>query len=281
MTIKRTIALVVVAAAALAVVLLPRGHAAQSQDLSQFDNVQFVVVCSFSHMNFDDPIVYPDKPGRSHEHTFFGNVSTDAESTPQNLPGHATSCSRSEDTAAYWAPTLYIDGKPVAADDAKVYYRRRTIARVTAFPPGLEMIAGNSAATAPQNLQVVSWDCGENEHGRTPPTATIPDCTNLRGLELHVRFPDCWNGQDLDSPDHKAHMAYSVDGRCPGDHPVAVPSIEILVRYSIIQPPPSTQLSSSGQYSGHADFINTWNEDGLKRLVNDCLNALRLCGPAP
>jgi hypothetical protein len=36
-----------------------------------------------------------------------------------------------------------------------------------------------------------------------------------------------------------------------------------------------------GQYSGHADFVNSWQQDGLQRLVDDCLNALRLCGPAP
>ena len=280
MTIRRFTFLFVLAAAALAIVLLPRGRAAEPQDLQQFDNVQFVVVCKFSHMNFDDPIVYPDKPGRSHEHTFFGNVTTDAASTPQNLQGHATTCSRSDDTAAYWAPTLYVDSKPLAPDDAKIYYRRRTISRVTAFPQGLVMIAGNSAATTPQNLSVVSWDCGEAEHGRFPPTSEVPNCTNGSALELHVRFPDCWNGHDRDSADHKSHMAYSVDGRCPADHPVAVPSIDILVRYAIV-PPASAELASGGQYSGHADFMNTWHEDGLRRLVNDCLNALRLCGPAP
>lgn len=30
-------------------------------------------------------------------------------------------------------------------------------------------------------------------------------------LELHVTFPDCWDGVRLDSPDHRSHMAYSRD----------------------------------------------------------------------
>ena len=280
MTIRRAVVLLLVAAAAVAAVMLPRGHAAEPTDLQQFDDVQFVVVCKFSHRNYDDPIVYPGVPGRSHNHTFFGNDSTDAFSTPQTLKDHATTCSRSEDTAAYWAPTLYVDSKPVDPQDAKIYYRRRTIARVRAFPPGLEMVGGNSAATEPQSLRIVSWDCGENEHGRFPPTSAVPSCVNGRNLELHVRFPDCWNGRDLDSVDHHSHMAYSIDGRCPADHPVAVPSIDLLVRYPIA-PASSVELASFGQYSGHADFVNAWQQDGLQRLVDDCLNALRLCGPAP
>ena len=42
---------------------------------------QFVVECGYSHSAPDDPIVYPGQPGMSHEHDFFGNVTTDADST--------------------------------------------------------------------------------------------------------------------------------------------------------------------------------------------------------
>jgi hypothetical protein len=33
-----------------------------------------------------------------------------------------------------------------------------------------------------------------------------------------------------------------------------------------------------GQFSGHADFVNAWQQAELKRLVDYCLNALRVCG---
>jgi hypothetical protein len=280
MTTRRVALLLAVATTVLAAVVLPGGNAAAPADLDQLTDVQFVVVCRFSHMNFDDPIVYPGKPGRSHEHTFFGNVSTDADSTPQSLHGAATTCSRSEDTAAYWAPTLYVNGRAVAPDDAKIYYRRRTVQRLRAYPPGLEIVAGDSHATKAQSLRITYWDCGENQHGRFPPTSTIPTCIGGKNLSLHVRFPDCWNGRDLDSGDHQSHMAYSTGGRCPAGHPVAVPSIDLIVRYPIA-PAADTELASMGQYSGHADFVNAWQQDGLTRLVDDCLNALRNCGPAP
>jgi hypothetical protein len=37
-------------------------------------------------------------------------------------------------------------------------------------------------------------------------------------------------------------------------------------------------LASGGAYSGHADFINSWDQRELARLIRDCLNAGRECG---
>ena len=142
------------------------------------------------------------------------------------------------------------------------------------------MVAGDSSATKPQSLRITYWDCGENQHGRFAPTSSIPTCTGGKNLSLHVRFPDCWNGRDLDSVDPKSHVGYSTTGRCPAGYPVAVP------RDRADRPLPDctgadAELASGGRFSGHADFINTWQQDGLRRLVDDCLNALRACGPAP
>lgn len=41
-----------------------------------------------------------------------------------------------------------------------------------------------------------------------------PDCGSLilslgsYGIMTSVRFPSCWDGVNLDSPDHMAHMRY-------------------------------------------------------------------------
>ena len=37
-------------------------------------------------------------------------------------------------------------------------------------------------------------------------------------------------------------------------------------------------LASGGQYSGHADFVNAWNQAALSKLVASCLNRFRHCG---
>ena len=64
------------------------------------------------------------------------------------------------DTAAYWAPSLYVNDEKVAALDAAIYYRRNTIAPVKPFPVGFMMIGGDSTAAAiPQSTNTVFWNC--------------------------------------------------------------------------------------------------------------------------
>jgi len=239
--------------------------------------VNFVSACGFSHRAPDDPIVFPDRPGLSHDHTFVGNTTTNAASTVRSLRAGSTTCKRAGDIAAYWMPTLLLDGKPVEPRGATIYYRRKTLAAVRPFPQGLRMIAGSSKAMTPQNIHVTYWNCGA-EVG-TPPSADVPTCADTRrdALRLHVNFPNCWDGANLDSPDHQSHMAYSTRGRCPADHPVSVPAISVIFRYPIAGGAGVT-LASGGRYSAHADFFNTWKQPVLRSLTQRCLNALRHCG---
>ena len=264
-------------AAASAVARGPAG--ASGADLRALEGVEFVTVCKFSHRAPDDPIVFPRRPDRSHDHTFFGAVSADAFSTPRTLRDDATTCQRAEDTASYWAPTLLRANRPVEPFDAEFYYRRRTVAKLRPFPVGLQMVAGNANARSPQSRRITFWDCGK--HGGVGPSVRVPTCPNdgAKSLRLNVRFPDCWDGRRLDSRDHRSHVAYSLGGACPRTHPVAVPSLEIVIQYPITGGP-SVELSSRGQLSGHADFVNAWHPAGLARLVDYCLNALRECGRA-
>jgi hypothetical protein len=66
---------------------------------------QFVVECELSHLAFDDPLVLPWQPGKSHLHMFFGN--RDVDSDPgynDQILSAETSCDQRQDTASYWAP---------------------------------------------------------------------------------------------------------------------------------------------------------------------------------
>jgi hypothetical protein len=82
----------------------------------------------------------------------------------------------------------------------------------------------------------------------------------------------------VDSPDHKAHMAYGQLGTCPADHPTVVPSLSLIVHYPITGDPGSITLASGGAYSAHADFFNAWDQTFLARSVSECLNAQVQCG---
>jgi hypothetical protein len=253
-------------------------HGPRPQGLDDLAEVNFISACRFSHRNQDDVIIFPGQPGASHDHTYVGNVSTNADSTVKSLLRSNTTCQRDGDTAAYWTPTLFDSaGNAVEPSGATIYYRRRTVDPVTAFPTGLRMIAGDARATTPQSRRVTTWSCGVESSVRA--SSVIPTCVGgpRVSLRLHVRFPSCWNGRDLDSADHKSHMAYPTGGACPTSHPVEVPAIALILRYPTAGGA-GYELASGGQFSGHADFFNAWDERELQGLVERCLNGLRHCG---
>jgi hypothetical protein len=223
----------------------------------------FVIGCGVSLMANDDPIALPRKPGASHHHTFIGNRNVSAASTAESLVGGASSCEDIGDSSAYWVPTLFAGGRALRPLVGVGYYVRRTSEPVRAFPAGLVMIAGNQTAKRPQSLSVVGWGCGG--FGAPPKSAVVPNCPSNRALHLRATFPGCWNGRDLDSADHKRHMAYAVGGRCARTHPVAVPTLVLIFLY------PETEqrrlLQASGRYGAHADFMNGWDPETLAGLV--------------
>ena len=234
----------------------------------------FAVLCGFSHRNQDDMIVFPDQPGRSHDHTYFGNTSTNASSTLASLQASGSTCLARGDRAAYWVPTLAVNGKVVQPLGAAIYYVRRTTNPVQPFPPGFRMIAGDATARTAQSVDVTSWKCGLFGGG----TSSVPSC-RFPTVQLRVRFPDCWDGTHLDVADHKAHMAYSSGGTCPASHPVALPGLLLDVVYPVTGGP-TTVLSSGGQFSGHADFVNAWDQQILTQRVDRDLNHFKSPGPA-
>lgn len=236
----------------------------------------FTSNCRFSHGNNDDPIMFPGRRGASHGHSYFGNVSTNASSTLASLRRASTTCHRPADRAAYWVPTLFdAQHRPIYPLNASIYYIRATVKPVRAFPGGLRIIAGNAHAATPQRH--ILWSCGPTSGRRA--SLSIPTCPSRSDttLQFTVTFPQCWNGRDLDSADHKSHVAYTGNGLCPSSHPVAVPALSLTVRYPVTGGP-GYRLASGGAYSGHADFINSWDQRELARLVRDCLNVGRECG---
>jgi hypothetical protein len=252
----------------------PNGDRVSRADLV---GVNFVENCRYSHQAPDDPIVFPGQPGASHQHTFVGNRTTDAFSSYGSLRAGGTTCIRRDDTAAYWVPALYQGTTEVLPVAATVYYRRGARAEVSPFPNNLRMIAGDAKATAPQSMRVTFWSCGVASG--VEPSSSVPTCPDTPGssLRLHIRFPECWDGRNLDSADHKSHMAYAVRGECPSTHPLAVPQITQIYRYPT-RGGDGFSLASGGVYSAHADFVNAWKPNVLRKLVDDCLNALVHCG---
>lgn len=222
----------------------------------------FVIGCGVSHLNNDDPIAFPGQPGKSHNHTFIGNRKVDAATTPAALVGGDSSCDDVGDASAYWVPSLFAGGRALRPLVGVGYYVRRTWASVREFPAGLVMIAGNAKAMRPQPLSVVGWGCGGLS--ALPRSAAVPNCPANRALHLRATFPVCWNGRDLDSVDHQRHRAYAMRGRCPRTHPVAVPTLVLILLYPETERHP---IQASGRFGTHANFVNGWDQDTLSALV--------------
>lgn len=224
----------------------------------------FNLACGFSHQNNDDPIKFPNQPGRSHNHTYIGNRVVHASTTPETLRQRGEStCELDDDRSTYWVPTLYSGTQPIVPYAGVVYYVRLTPQRVSAFPPDLKIVAGNPSAKRAQKASVASWGCGGI--GTTKRSPVVPSCGRDDTLELRVRFPDCWTGRASDGANHKSHMAYAVAGRCPASHPVAVPTLIVVLLYP---PIPGGAVLSSGRFAAHADFMNGWDPDAFQRLVS-------------
>lgn len=117
---------------------------------------------------------------------------------------------------------------------SNTYYLPRdgpTQKKIVAFPPGLRMIGGNAMATAhetqfPAGAHPYSFVCLQTS-GPSPQTDEIPRGPCPAGLRAQIIFPSCWDGKNLDSPDHTSHMSYPIGrpdgGDCPATHPVKVP----------------------------------------------------------
>nr|WP_255645907.1 DUF1996 domain-containing protein [Actinoplanes polyasparticus] len=242
---------------------------------------EFLADCPYSHRLPDDPIIFPGLPGASHMHSFFGSEVTNAFSTTQDLLNANSNCNPSIDKSSYWIPTFYNGNTPVEPTTGIFYYlgegvRDDLIAQTQPFPLGLRIVAGNAKATGPNDNTLSRWSClHAGEVGSSHDFVTCPPGTML---ESYLDFPHCWDGVNLDSPDHKSHMAYPVNNACPPSHPVVVPKLRQVMRYPVNGNPANFRLASGPGYTMHGDFFNAWPVAELARRVNDCIRVIVKCG---
>lgn len=242
----------------------------------QGNNAQFLIECEFSHAAPDDPIVVPGRPGAMHMHDFFGNTTTDAYSTYETLLAGDTTCQTRADKAAYWAPALFNHGEQVTPRTSLAYYRPAPGIDPTTlepYPPGLKIVSGDMAAAEPQHIDLVGWACGTSPKNHHRP----PECPRSAPLRANIVFPDCWDGQNVDSEDHKSHMVHSGGNGCPESHPVSVPQLTFVVIYDMWGEGNDLTIASGDPITLHADFVNSWEQDALIREITTCLHRGAVC----
>ena len=259
--------------------------------------------CIESHESYDDPLVKPGQPGSMHHHIFFGNPSTDAFSTSESLLSvETTTCDGvSVNKSAYWVPALYGEsGERITYVDPLFYYKtgyHLPADSIRPPPPGLQIIAGKPMSQQPQDVQVAkfrcgSWQAAQPQFSPGDPldhVPYIPECEQGDMVEIRLVFPQCWDGDNLTSPDLRSHMAYPSQaqapvtgtGECPSSHPVAIPEISYNfgIRVTEETGPSSTWRfatdppgAQQGGYSLHGDWMNGWDEETIADVVSNCLN---------
>ncbi|CAL1698952.1 unnamed protein product [Somion occarium] len=248
-----------------------------------------------------DPVVNPGTVG-SHVHSITGGSgfgeTYDYDSLVQS---QCTKIVVPQDKSNYWTPKLYHFNKQNASLTAmpnsfNIYYLVRgdqTGDKIKAFPKGLKMVAGDptrktydASSHADQAISYVCLDYSGAHNGdpewNERPNFFQHNCPN--GMRAQVFFPSCWDGKNLDSPDHKSHMSYPVEnynnGRCPSTHPVHLVSLFYEMIISVDQfsyDGPGSWVWASGDTTGyafHGDFTNGWTDsDLLQSAIDDCPNA--------
>jgi hypothetical protein len=243
----------------------------------------FRTLCKPSHYLRDDPLVHPGKPGASHLHTFFGNTSVNAFTTGL-AEGASTCLGGIANRSAYWVPTMLdARGGVVVPETALIYYKRGHLlardAPIAALPPGLRMVAGDPQPRTHHECIGVSGTR----------SARIPACPVGKAVWSTVLFPQCWNGRDLDSADHRSHMAYPQQQqtapytwRCPTTHPVALPEITIVAIHPSDGASDRWRLASDSAdkpngRSMHADWWNGWDAGVMAAWLTNCVQVNKDC----
>jgi hypothetical protein len=179
-----------------------------------------------------------------------------------------------------------------------LYYVGNIKGELKTLPRGIKMLAGDPAnsleTTWLQAKKKAVFYCGNALDGVVS-SASIPVCESGDDLRFKIFFPECWNGVDLDSPDHKSHLAYAYTGdynkfpatNCPSTHPVRIPQIGYLIVYPSASyiTTASLRLSSDsydaafpGGLSAHADYMEAWMTPFFDMIMNNCLLPHKDCG---
>jgi hypothetical protein len=271
----------------------------------------FRFICKPSHLAYDDPIVFPGQKGRSHLHMFFGNTQADANSTYESLrTTGASTCNNALNRSAYWIPALMNGrGQVVLPEFVSIYYKRLPSSHpdcqlgkgCIGLPRGLRYVFGRTMSGGNRDHSWFNCDGPGAVPGHYDTLVeAAKNCPTGANIGALVAAPECWNGRELDSPDHRSHMAHTYwdngKERCPSTHPYRIPTFTLgawfptdntLDRSGNTSPSLQTWYFSSDRMAGmtpmtsgstfHADWFGAWDDNALATWIANCINKHLSC----
>ncbi|MER7935833.1 MULTISPECIES: DUF1996 domain-containing protein [unclassified Streptomyces] len=259
--------------------------------------------------NSDNVIVAPGvSNGAHHFHDYIGNQSNNAFASDDDLAKADTSCADRGDKSTYYWPVLRLQngkqerdadkpgggtegnaGQIVTAKQVTLTFEGNPTSKVTEMPRLLRIITGDakSFVNGPANANA-SWSCTGFEDRQLKDK--YPLCPKGSDVVRTFRFQSCWDGRNIDSANHRTHVAFeAADGSCPAGFE-AIPQLVQRIVYAVDAP----SLADGGRtvplfavdsfpeqlhkpVTDHGDFINVFDEDLMRKMV-DCINSGRTCG---
>ena len=274
----------------------------------------FRMTCGAGQITPDDPVAYPAQPGKSHLQQFFGNESGTAYSTYASLRGGGGStCMSPVDRSLYSIPAM-LDGRGnmVRPDFTALTFKRRPTSDTNcqpsggtggciAFPNGLRFVFGYDPTKPTERAGNPRFSCegataGRGEYSTITQAAAYcpsqPSGGAYNKLVATIDGPSCWDGKNLDSADHRSHVAYPVDGwlssaQCPSTHPFQIPGLSMSVRYTVDDGLANWRFSSDEAVQGaqpgmtlRATWVGAWDNQVMGMWVQNCINKKLGCPTA-
>ncbi|MER6351695.1 DUF1996 domain-containing protein [Streptomyces sp. NPDC001634] len=272
----------------------------------------FVTKCGVNankNHNTDNVIVAPGvKNGAHHLHDYVGNQSNDAFATNDTFAAAQTSCENQQDKSSYYWPVLRVQdgtqdfdqnadgggkegniGRILVAKQAEIKFVGSPTSKVVAMPRFLRIITGDAKAftNGPKNANA-HWSCTGFED-KVQLTDKYPICPQGSQVVRTFAFQSCWDGQNIDSANHRTHVAFAdAGGNCANGFK-AIPQLTMRLVYDVPQPSiENGQVKNAYAVDGfpeqlhkpitdHDDFINVMTDELMSQVV-DCINTGRQCG---